>query len=310
MKLEQLAPADFRTRLHRGDLVLQAGVFRYRLQSPLPRIEQGLWQLYGGYPCLPPQSYADFPLQLDHGRGLHRWWRRQVRFSSDGERPFEPLPQSHAFAQMEWAMNWSVSMRAHQYLMLHAAVLERGGRALVMPAPPGSGKSTLCAALTHSDWRLMTDELCLVDLVDQRIHAAARPVSLKNNSLDVIRRYAPQAVFGAVTRGTTKGDVVHMRVPQAHVERMQESARPRLVVFPRYAAGEPTRLTPLPKAPAMIELGKNAFNYLVLGLQGFEVLGAMLERCDCYELRYSDLHDAIPRLSDLLDGLPEPEVAG
>lgn len=309
MKLEQLPAGDLQDRLARGDLVLQAGVFSYRLQSPLPLIEQGLRQLYGGYPCRPPETQADFALQLGPGRGLHRWWHRQVRFSSDGERPFEPLPQSHAFAQMEWAMNWCVSTRAHQYLMLHAAVLERGGRALLMPAPPGSGKSTLCAALTHSDWRLMTDELCLVDPANRRIHAAARPVSLKNNSLDVIRAYAPQAVFGAVTRGTTKGDVVHMRVPQAHVDRMHESARPRLVVFPRYAAGEPTRLTPLQKAPAMIELGKNAFNYLVLGLQGFEVLGALLEGCDCYELRYSDLRDAIPRLTSLFDGLPELEGA-
>jgi len=309
MRLEQLTPGELRRRLAQGDLVLQAGVFSYRLQSPLPLIEQGLRQLYGGYPCLPPEVQADFALQLDHGRGLHRWWRRQVRFSSDGERPFEPLPQSPAFAQMEWAMNWCVSTRAHQYLMLHAAVLERGGRALLMPAPPGSGKSTLCAALAHSDWRLMSDELCLLSLADARVHPAARPVSLKNNSLEVIRRYAPQAEFGAVTRGTSKGDVVHMKVPQPQLERMAEPARPRLVVFPRYATGEPTQILPLPKGPAMIELGKNSFNYLILGLQGFEALGDMLEGCDCHELRYSDLRDAIPRLTALLDGLPSTEAA-
>ena len=308
MKLEQLPLAELRTRLRQGGLVLQAGVFRYRLQSPLLLIEQGLRQLYGAYPCLPPESFADFSLQLEPGRGLHRWWRPQVRFSSDGERPFEPLPQSHAFAQLEWAMNWCVSTRAHQYLMLHAAVLERGGRALVMPAPPGSGKSTLCAALVHSGWRLLSDELCLLGLDDRRLHPALRPVSLKNNSLDVIRRYAPQAEFGAVTRGTSKGDVVHMKVPQAQVERMTESAAPRLVVFPRFAAGEPTRISPLPKARAMIELGKNAFNYLVLGLEGFEALGTLLEGCDCHELRYSDLQDAIPRLAALMDGLPALEA--
>ncbi len=308
MKLEQLPPAALRERLQRGDLVLQAGVFRYRLQSSLASIEQGLRQLYGGYPCLPPECHADFALRLDPGRGLHRWWRPQVRFSSDGERPFEPLPQSHAFAQMEWAMNWCVSTRAHQYLMLHAAVLERGGQALLMPAPPGSGKSTLCAALTHSGWRLLSDELCLLGLDDRRLHPAVRPVSLKNNSLDVIRRYAPQAEFGAVTRGTTKGDVVHMKVPQAQVDRMAECAQARLIVFPRYAAGEPTRIQPLPKAPAMIELGKNSFNYLILGLQGFEALGALLEDCDCYELRYADLHDAIPRLAALMDGRPGLEA--
>ena len=44
-------------------------------------------------------------------------------------------------------------------------------------------------------------------------------------------------------------------------------------------------------------------------LEGFEALGSLLEGCDCYELRYSDLHDAVPRLTALLDGLPPVEAS-
>jgi hypothetical protein len=42
-------------------------------------------------------------------------------------------------------------------------VLERGGRALLLPAPSGSGKSTLCAGLAFNGWRLLSDELALLD---------------------------------------------------------------------------------------------------------------------------------------------------
>jgi predicted ATPase len=30
---------------------------------------------------------------------------------------------------------------------------------VILPAPPGSGKSTLCAALVTRGWRLLSDEL-------------------------------------------------------------------------------------------------------------------------------------------------------
>ena len=99
-------------------------------------------------------------------------------------------------------MNWCISAHAHQFLILHAAVLERGGVALIMPAPPGSGKSTLCAALALSGWRLLSDELALIDPGSGRVWPLCRPVSLKNRSIEVIRHFAPEAVFGPVAEGT------------------------------------------------------------------------------------------------------------
>ena len=40
-------------------------------------------------------------LALEPGAGIHRWWRKQVRFKFDGLYPFEPLPVGHAFPQLE-----------------------------------------------------------------------------------------------------------------------------------------------------------------------------------------------------------------
>jgi HprK-related kinase A len=293
MKLGSLAPAELAQRLQHGDLVLKAGPFNYRLQSRLTSIAEGLSLLYANYPLAEAADFADFSLKLEPGAGVHRWWRPQVRFSSDGFYPFEPLPITHAYPQMEWAMNWCVSTQAHQYLMLHAAVVERGGFAAILPAPPGSGKSTLCAALIHRGWRLLSDELALIKLIDGAIYPAARPVSLKNESMAIIQSFAPQAVFNQVTHNTSKGSVTHMRVPDEQVDRMQQTAAPRWVVFPKYVAHAAAELTPLSRGQSMLELGANAFNYTLLGLTGFNALADMVERSTCFRLHYSRLDDAI-----------------
>jgi HprK-related kinase A len=299
MKLSAMAESVWRDRLRRGELVIRSGPFRYRIESRLPLIAEGLGLLYADYPVEDPGTFADFSLKMEEGRGLHRWWRRQVRFSADGFYPFEPLPLDHAYPQLEWAMNWCLSTRAHHYLMLHAAVVERDGLAAILPAPPGSGKSTLCAALVHRGWRLLSDEVALISLADGRISPAVRPISLKNQSIDILRAYAPGVRMTRVTHGTTKGSVTHVQVPTAHVERMDETAVPRWVVFPKYVAGAPTRLEPVPRARSLLDLGGNSFNYLLLGLDGFEALGRLVSGCDCYEFSYSQLDEAIATFDGL-----------
>lgn len=293
MNLAALGGQELHRRLAVGDLVIRSGPFRYRLHSRLPQIGAGIALLYADYPVAAPDEFADFALKMEGGAGLHRWWRRQVRFSSDGFYPFEPLPQDHAYPQLEWAMNWCVSTRAHHYLMLHAAVVERGGLAVVLPAPPGSGKSTLCAGLVHRGWRLLSDEVALISLQDGLISPAVRPISLKNESIDLMRAYVPGAVMTAVTHGTSKGSVTHLKVPAEHVARMDERAAPRWVIFPKFVAGAPAQLRQRPRARSLLDLGANAFNYMLLGADGFDALGRLTAACDCFEFSYSRLDDAV-----------------
>ena len=79
-----------------------------------------------------------------------------------------------------------------------------------------------------------------------------------------------------VTHDTSKGSVSHMKVPSEHVLRLQESAKPRWVIFPKYVPHAVTELTPRSKANSMLELGRNSFNYTVLGLAGFESLAEVI----------------------------------
>ncbi|MDQ2779390.1 MAG: HprK-related kinase A [Pseudomonadota bacterium] len=306
MKLRELDRAEVGRRLRTRGLGLRTGPFAFRIRADSLLVLDGLRLLYAEHPLLENDAFADFQVDLIEARGPRRWWRPQVNFVFDGQRPFSPLPAAQAYALLEWAMNWCISSQVHSNLNLHAAALERGGRGLILPAPPGSGKSTLCAGLTLRGWRLLSDELAMVSPQDGWITPLARPVSLKNASIDVIRAFEPAAVLNRPTHDTVKGTVSHMQVPPAHVARAAERVVPQWVVFPRYVPGADAELTPRSKADSLIELGRNGFNYSVLGLAGFETLATLVDACDCYDFRYSRLEEAA-QLFERLAAQPAPQ---
>lgn len=310
MKLAQLPPAEMRRRLRDSTegLCLRTGPYSCRIVADSPFVDHGLQLLYGAHTVLDPDGFIDFNVRIENSGGLRRWWRRRIAFSSDGVRPFAPLPAVQAYPLLEWALNWCLSSQAHDHLNLHAAALERGGRVLILPAPPGSGKSTLCAGLTLRGWRLLSDELTMLSPRDGFVTPLVRPISLKNASIDVIRAFDAAAVLNESTHDTVKGTVSHMRPPADHVERAAERAKPRWVVFPKYVPGAAPSLVPRSRADSLLELGRNAFNYSVLGLAGFETLSNLVDRCDCYDFSYSRLDDAA-RIFDALARTTSPAPA-
>lgn len=310
MVLADLTSAELRARLRCGELVVCSGPVRMAIRCERDDVAATLSRLYADYPIEAPGGFADFHVHLRGTDLLRRWIKPQIIFEHDGHAPFLALPQAQAFALLEWGMNWCIANYCHQYLMAHAAVVERNGFAAILPAPPGSGKSTLCAALVHRGWRLLSDEMTLIDPVSCNILGLARPINLKNSSIDILRAYAPDAIFGPVVPDTKKGTVAHLRAPTDSVRRVSETARPRWIVFPAYEAGAQPTLTPMPKHSAFLQLAQNAFNYAALGRQGFEVLGEVIDMSDCMHFKYSHLDDAIAIFNELAESaLQETAVA-
>lgn len=293
MRLGQLAGDKFAERLAGPGVGFRAGAYAFRIRSDALPVERGIRLLYEEFPLVEPDGFCDFAVEIRRRSGLRKHVRPQVQFLFDGDPVFDPLPLLHSLPLAEWALNWCVSTYAHQHLVLHAAVVERHGRAAILPAPPGSGKSTLCAALVHRGWRLLSDELALLSLTDRTLAALARPVSLKNESIELISRFAPDAVFSELTVDTRKGTVALLKAPQEHVLRAGESAIPGWVIFPRYEAGASPKMVRRPKAGSMLELSRNAFNFGPTGREAFDALADVIDTCDCFDFSYSRLDDAV-----------------
>ncbi len=303
MNVGELSPESLAQRLTRDGVALRTGPFVSHVTTSLPELAAPFRFLYADFP-LDESGIADFHVRLAPSSPLRRWWRPKVDFLFDGARAFQPFPRRLALPLLEWGLNWCVYHHANQFLIVHAAVAERDGRAIVLPGRPGAGKSTLCAALVSGGWRLLSDEFALLRPADGALVALPRPLSLKDRSIEVIRRLAPQAALGPACADTRKGTVVHMKPPADSVRRAGEPATPAWLVFPTYDAAAETRLEPLAKARAFFRLADNAFNYHVLGATGFEAVSRLIDGCPCYDLAYSSIEDALA----LLDGFERPET--
>lgn len=288
-------------------LPVRTGPFVMRMRTRLDDVARSVHLLYRDYPVAPTADFHSFDVEVGH-RFRWRFWRPPVvNFRVEGDTPFNPLPGDQGFPLLEWGMNWCIYAMCHQFLVLHAAVLERGGRALLMPAASGSGKSTLSAALCLSGWRLLSDELALIDPADGTVRPLPRPVSLKNASIDVISRFAPGLAFGSRVEETSKGVVAHFAAPTPAVQAADRPALPGWVVLPRYAAGARATLTPTTRAAAVVALAQNAFNYDVYGREGFDLLCGVAGRSSCFEFEYARLEDAV-EVFDALAQAPGPSI--
>ena len=299
VSLGQLSAPDLRKRLATG-LTLVTGPFRFRLQSGQPGVVRGLATLYADFPIEDDSGLRDFHIVVDSVVGPRRWYRPQINFWLDGRSPFKPLPQEHAFALLEWGMNWCVAGHCHHYLLLHAAVLERNGRCVILPGDPGAGKSTLTAALVLCGWRLLSDELAIIDRDDGLLVPLARPVSLKNQSIDIIRAFDANAVLGAPAYDTHKGTVSHLRPSADSVARMHEKGRAAHMVFPRWRAGASTALHARSKADAFMHAANHSFNYSLLGRLGFDLNAQLIDGCAYWDFEYSRLEEALAVFENLV----------
>ena len=299
MKLETLSKKALIHLLKTGKLRLKIGGFNVCLSSSIPEVADHLLSLYGAFDIINGADFIDFHTSLAPPSLVRRYFRPQVIFSFDGYFPFLPLPYKQASAMFEWGLNWCIASYAHQYLIIHAAVVERNGQAFIFPGTPGSGKSTLCAALVCSGWRLLSDEMALLSLADGLVYPVPRPISLKNRSLDVIQSFSPGVVFGRVVNDTSKGTVGHLRPPDASVALGEIPAQPAKLIFPKYEKKSATSLVPLSKGRALLKLAENSFNYNILGVQAFNSVGQLCDTSDCYDFKYSCINEAVTLFTEL-----------
>ena len=282
-------------------LALRFGPFAAHVETPFGAVIDGLHLLYPDDSFIDIGEFSDFHVELAPGKYARRWIRPQAHFRLDGESPFKPLPADQALPMFEWGLNYAIAAQAHQYLVVHAAAIERGGRVAIMPGAPGAGKSTLTAALVQRGWRLLSDELALIRPSDAHVVPLARPINLKNNSIALMRAYTPDAIFSAETHDTAKGTVALMRAPAESIARSREAAPIGWIIFPRWEQDAAARLAPWSKAAGLMEIAHNAMNYSLHGAAGFELLADIFATSGCYRFTYSRLDDAITVFSELAD---------
>jgi len=298
-RFKDITDTEAKDFLAKGDLRLKVGPFVYCLHSNEAIVFDGIRKLYGDYQLLPAESFSDFHLSL-RPSSLVQKWREKIDFYFDGQRPFNRIESQHAYAFLEWGMNWCVSTTTNEYLKLHAAVLAKDGVGLILPGLPGAGKSTLAAALCLAGWRILSDEHALIPFRTHNLVPLCRPISLKNKSIEIIRDFDSNVVLGPEARETHKGRVAHMKADLVADSHDPNFIPAQLMIFPRYTEEVKLVLQKKPKTEAFMFAGLHSFNYSLLSQTGFDTMCSLMDAVSCYDLKFSDLDKAVQVIEKLL----------
>ena len=276
---------------------LRVGPVAFRIGSDWRAPVVTLADLYAGFPAV---DVPGLTVRLSAPRPWRRWLRPQVAIGGDLMLPGTvPLPLAHGLLAAEMAMNLQVALGWRRHLLLHAAVVERDGAAVILTGESGAGKSTLAALLTARGWRLLGDEFALLSPDDGRLHPHPRLVSLKNESVAAVAAALPDARWGPWLRGTPKGVIRHL-VPDATARTgMDRPARPAAIVFPRFGAPSASRQV-LP-SEAFARLTTASTNYADLGEAGFAALTRLVREVPAVAIDYLDGGAGVAAVERLCD---------
>lgn len=281
----------------RHSLALRIGPVGFRVGSAWAGPIDTLAALYAGYPE-PEVGICDFTVRLEPEKPWRRWVRPSVAIRGDYVLPdAAPLPLGMGLLAAEMGMNLQMALGQKRYLLLHASSAEKDGRAIIMTGESGAGKSTLSALLGERGWRLMGDEFALLDLADGRLHAFPRAISLKNGAIGVMEGEVAADRFGPRLEGTPKGVIRHLRPNALAISRMASSAKPALILFPRFGGQSDARA--VGQAEVFMRLTQASTNYVALGAAGFEALTGLVRNCPAAAIDYPDTQAGLDLVEEL-----------
>src|SRR5262249_2787627 len=141
----------------------------------------------------------------------------------------------------------------HDFLLdLHAGVVGKEGRCILLPAAAGSGKSSLTAALTHSGFGYYSDEVALVERGSFQVPPVPLAVCVKETGWDLMSRYFPEISSLPIHQRDDRKIVRYVPPRAATVQK--SPALVSHIFFPLYRKDQPTQLEPLSRVAAFARL--------------------------------------------------------
>ncbi|WP_242137466.1 HprK-related kinase A [Sphingomonas sp. TREG-RG-20F-R18-01] len=275
-------------------LSVRVGPVGFRIGSdwraPIAQLEH----IYAGYPA-PHGGVVDFSVRLFAARPWRRFLRPAVMIGGDYVLPeAAPLPLAQGLLAAEMGMNLQMALGQRRYLLLHAAVVEREGRAILLTGVSGSGKSTLAALLSLRGWRLMADEFALIDPATGMVHAFPRPISLKNAGIAALSAEVPARRLGPLLTNTPKGSIRHLVADAATIAAMDRPARPVAIFFPSFGFSRAER--DVAPSEVFVRLTQASTNYVALGERGFDALTALVKALPARAIDYPHTECAVEQV--------------
>ncbi len=188
----------------------------------------------------------------------------------------------HLLYALEHDLTVALQRRRPDLLFLHAAALERGGRAYLLAGDSGDGKSTTARGLVHRGFSYLSDELSPIDTAAMRVHAYPRALCLKSE---------PPLTHPLPSSGVRHlGRTLHVATASMPAPVGPAVCPIEALVFVRHDRSLPSpTLRRLSSAEAGARLYTAALNALAHTGHGFDAVLRVASSTRCYALETAEL---------------------
>ena len=185
---------------------------------------------------------------------------------------------------------------------VHAAMAaDSRGRAILITAPTGAGKSTTLVNLVRAGYSFLSDDVSLLRRQGGRLSLLGfpEPVNLTPSAVAAF----PELEFLKKTPKPCPGRKHSLRLEDVYPDCLRKQARPGWLIFPQVQPRADTRLLPLPKREALgllIPQSVIVANKTIVA-QHLQILSQLVQECACFRLQLGkDAREKTPSLFSTL----------
>lgn len=196
---------------------------------------------------------------------------------------------------------WQTAVHSHDFFLdIHAGVVGDGDQCILLPAPPGSGKSSLTLALAHHGYEFFSDEVALLHEPGFQVESVPLAACVKESGLGLISQYYPE-VCNLESHMRSDGKIVRYLPPDAANIPANGTKRPvAAIIFPRFDPSAAFDFSPMSKLEALVLLLQECLIVdSVLNPKKIEDLLNWIKQTPCYRLTNHNLDKAVKSIQNL-----------
>jgi hypothetical protein len=181
------------------------------------------------------------------------------------------------------------------YYQIHGGAAVKNNRGIILPAAPGSGKTTLTVGLAMNGFQCLSDDIVLIDADSLKLNPFSRNVFITEEKKAVFDRYG----YNLPLRKSDWADMGgwdFIFSPPAMREFNVD-----FIIFPKYNPSQKTELNRISKGKAIFEIVKESFNIHKFRDRGIDIVHRLVENAECYQLTVNGLNEAVHLIAQIFE---------
>ena len=169
-------------------------------------------------------------------------------------------------------------------MAIHAGLVSKGEKSILLPAESGSGKSSVTIWFLSQGWRYHTDELVVMEQGTNTVQAFTRPINIKSAGLDAVRDIIDLDICQQHIKQSTSITLI----PHQLIDSNNPAPIPPVstIIFPKYDHLQPSHLKPISGAEAGLQIMQSNVIARNLPQHGFTDAVKLVKNIPSYQLQY------------------------